>query len=97
MSLYQRYADQGVEVWGIASFESTETLTRFRDAYGITFPILVDADGAVSDVYNQLMAFPSAAYPQDWIVGTDGRVVYVNNAFELSEMVTVIEAELAGG
>ncbi len=93
--MWQRYQEQGVVVWGIASHEPVDALERFRDAYGLSFPILVDADGEVSEVYNQLMAFPSAAYPQDWIIGTDGVVVYANNAFELEEMVTVIEAELA--
>jgi hypothetical protein len=54
----------------------------------------MDTDGTVVETYSQAMAFPTAAYPQDWIVGTDGTVVYVNNEFELDAMVAVIESEL---
>ncbi len=97
MSLFQRYQSQGLVVWGVASRENEETLRRFRDAYGVTFPILVDADGSVGEVYRQLSAFPSAAYPQDWIIGTDGQVAYLNNGFELEAMTAVVERELAGG
>ena len=35
-----------------------------------------------------------AAFPQDWIIGSDGRVAYVNNAYEPDEMIDVIEREL---
>ena len=40
------------------------------------------------------LAFPTGAYPQDWVIGTDGLVVYANNRFELEEMTTAIEREL---
>jgi len=40
-------------------------------------------------------AFMSAAYPQDWIVGVDGKIAYANNAFEPDEMRAVIERELS--
>ena len=36
-------------------------------------------------------AFPTAAYPQDWIVGPDGTILYVNNGFEPDEMRFVLE------
>jgi hypothetical protein len=39
-------------------------------------------------------AFPSAAFPQDWIVGPDGRIVYENNGFEPDEMRYVLEQTL---
>jgi len=81
-------------VLGIASHEPVDTLTEFRDRFGITFPILMDTDGSVNGQYAQEMAFPSAAYPQDWVVGTDGVVVYANNGFELDAMVNAIENEL---
>lgn len=40
------------------------------------------------------MAFPSAAYPQDWIIDTNGNIVYVNNGFEVDSMQTIIENQL---
>ena len=40
------------------------------------------------------MAFPSAAYPQDWIIDINGQIVYVNNGFEVDSMQTIIENQL---
>ena len=55
---------------------------------------MIDPDGTVSQAYQQLMAFPSAAYPQDWVIGKDGRVIYMNNHFQLDAMVAAIESQL---
>ena len=81
-------------MWGIASQESRTTVREFVDRLGITYPVLLDREGRVNSDYAQEMAFPSAAYPQDWVIGTDGVVVYANNGFELDAMVSAIEHEL---
>jgi peroxiredoxin len=81
-------------VYGIASREDEATVRSFVDRLGITYPILLDEDGSVVNQYSQEMAFPSAAYPQDWVIGAEGIVVYANNGFELDAMVTAIENEL---
>ncbi len=82
-------------VYGVASDDESHTLEAFRDALGLTFPILVDADGAVHAQYAMEQAFSTALYPQDWIVGSDGQIVYSNNAFEPDEMRAVLDRELA--
>lgn len=82
-------------VFGIASGESNDVVESFVDRLGITYPILMDRDSRVNHEYAQEMAFPSAAYPQDWVIGTDGVVVYANNGFELDAMLTAIDNELA--
>ena len=56
--------------------------------------MLLDTDGSAIGAYEQLMAFPTAAYPQDWVVGNDGTVIYKNNAFQLDAMVQAIESQL---
>ena len=68
-------------------------MKTFAEQYGITFPLLIDNKG-VHDQYNQEMAFPTAAYPQDWVIGTDGTIIYVNNGFELDAMLSAIESQL---
>ena len=82
-------------VWGVVSNESLATTRDFMERLGVTYPVLLDTDGRVNAMYAQEMAFPSAAFPQDWIIGTDGVVVYANNGFELDAMVSAIEQELA--
>lgn len=81
-------------VWGIGSNETEDLLTSFRDTLGITFPILNDTDGAVHDLYVQQTEFGDSIYPQDWIIGTDGDIAYVNNGYEPDEWVLVLEGEL---
>lgn len=57
-------------------------------------PVLVD-DARVSEQYFIESAFPTAAYPKDWIIGVDGTIQYENNRYEYDAMVEVIERELA--
>ncbi len=57
-------------------------------------PILRD-DQNVQWEYHQQSAFPTAAYPQDWIIGVDGTIQYENNRYEYDAMIEVIERELA--
>lgn len=83
-------------VWGIASREPHELVAHFRDQLGLTFPILEDTNGAVVDTYAQLTAFESTVYPQDWIIGADGTVRYVNNGYQPDEWALILEAELGG-
>jgi len=60
---------------------------------GITMPILVDNQNT-QETYNMQWAFITAAFPQDWIIGSDGTIKYINNRYEYEAMVEVIEAEL---
>lgn len=63
-------------------------------ALGVTYPVLLDTDGAVIARYSQVMAFPTGAYPQDWVIGPDGTIVYANNRFELDELINAVERAL---
>ena len=81
-------------VWGIATHEPEDTVRRYTEELGLTFPILLDVDGSVHTQYDQQFPFPTGAYPQDWVVGTDGVILYVNNTFEVDEILAVIEGEL---
>lgn len=84
-------------VWAIATMESEEQVRRWRDAFDITLPILLDTDGSVTAQYEQTMAFPTGAYPQEWLIGTDGVIEYYSNELEYDALVEIIERELAGG
>jgi peroxiredoxin len=93
--LWQAYADQGVVVWGIGSQDSMEALTVFKEQMGVTFPILYDEGEEAHAGYNPGSVPTNSIYPQDWIIGVDGTVVYMNTQYEPDEMKAVIEAELA--
>ena len=74
--------------------ENEQSVRNYTESLGLTFPILMDQDGSVNRSYAQIMAFPTAAYPQDWVVNSEGVVVYANNRFELAEMTAVIDGQL---
>ena len=80
-------------MWVISN-EEAEIVEAFRDDLGLTLPVLVD-DQNVIENYTMEWAFVTAAFPQDWIIGSDGTIQYFNNRFEYEAMVEVIERELA--
>lgn len=61
----------------------------------MTFPILFDQGGQVHNRYGALRHSFGTVYPQDWIVGIDGQVAYVNPGYEADELEAVLDAELA--
>ena len=81
-------------VLGIASQDSEASVRQYVEQLGVTFPILIDNTGSVHAQYEQHSAFPSAAYPQDWIISSDSTIIYRNNGYELDAMISVIEQDL---
>lgn len=81
-------------MWAIASNEPDEQVQRWVDAFDITLPVLLDADGSVKALYETTMAFPTGAYPQEFLIDADGTIVYYANELEHDALVSVIEAEL---
>jgi peroxiredoxin len=71
-------------------------LNDFVEAYGIEMPVMLDVDGAVHDDWQLEALFKSGAYPQEWIVGTDGRIAYAAHEFEYDAVITILEQELSG-
>lgn len=62
---------------------------------GLTFPVLFDQGGRVHGMFGRLSHDFGTVYPQDYVVGVDGTIRYVNAGYEPDEMTAVIEAELA--
>ncbi len=84
-----------MRVWAIGSQDSLASLQAFRDQLGISMTILHDQGGDVRDLYNVGKGATNSVYPEDWIIGVDGTVRYVNNSYDPVGMSAVIEAELA--
>ena len=58
---YEKYKDQGIVILGIDMKEGEEMVRKFTDSYKITYPILIDTDGKVSDAYN-VFGIPSSFF-----------------------------------
>ena len=81
-------------VWGIGSEDDFDSLSIFAGQMGLTFPVLYDERGSVQALYNPGQVPTNSVYPQDWIIGSDGTVQYVNTAYDPDEMMAVLDAEL---
>ena len=66
--LYQEYQDQGLVVLGVNSTIQDEPpqIVPFINQYNITFPILLDVNGEVSNLY-ELRSLPTSFF-----IGRDG-------------------------
>jgi len=93
--LWQEYKDQGLVVWGVGSEDAYDALNSFADLMGLTYPILYDESAELLAIYDPGKPPTNSKYPQDYIIGVDGTVVYVNTKYEPDEMIAVIEDELA--
>jgi len=71
-----------------------EAVTDFRDQMGVTYTVLYDEDGVVYEDYNQQAEFGGTIFPQQWLIGADGTVIYVNNAYEPDALIATIEDAL---
>jgi cytochrome c biogenesis protein CcmG, thiol:disulfide interchange protein DsbE len=58
---YQRYRDQGVILLGVNLREDAQTIQQFAKEFGLTYPLLLDRDGAVSDRY-QVRGIPTTVF-----------------------------------
>ena len=84
-----------MQVWGIGSEDGRDVLEIFAEQMGITFPVLFDDGAVVQQDYNPGQNTTNSVYPQDWIIGVDGTVVYVSTSYNPEEMIEILEAELA--
>ena len=96
-SIAPEYGPRGVEVWALGVYdperETSEAIFDFAESLDLSVPVLLD-DGTASTKYPLATAFPSAAFPRQFVVGVDGTVVYVNNRYEADSLIAVLEAEL---
>lgn len=81
-------------VWGIGPDDDFDTLVTYQQQYGISFPILFDELGMVHEQYNQQRAFQGTVYPDEWIIGADGKVVYISAGYDYAAMKAIVEQEL---
>ena len=68
-ALYQRYKDQGLEILAVDLGEDINTVRRFIQNNGYTFPILMDANSRIGGIYG------IEAIPTSYILDRQGRIV----------------------
>lgn len=71
----------GAEVWLVAPADDPAVLRDFVEDRNITLPVLVDEGGVVYAQWQQTQQFQTL-FPQNWVVGQDGTIVYGSNHYE---------------
>jgi thiol-disulfide isomerase/thioredoxin len=72
-SLAQKYADQGVQFYGVNVRDKADTAAGFTKEFGVSYPSLIDADtGTVQFAYAS--ASPVTATPTTLVIDKNGRV-----------------------
>ena len=67
--LHREFAARGLTVIGVNAREGKEAVGRYAYALGLTFPIVLDPDGAISTGYGVI------GLPTTFVVARDGRAV----------------------
>ena len=91
-TIYQKYKDQGVLVYGLHGGEAANQLADFIDQTGVTFPI-VNHQGTISE-----LSFPPGVgypYPRDVVIGKDLTIRSIRNSFNAEEMDVLVQQLLA--
>jgi peroxiredoxin len=68
-TLHRRFATRGLAIVGVDSREGATRVQRYAKEHGLTFPLLLDLDGAVTANYGVV------ALPTTLLIGRDGHPV----------------------
>ncbi len=79
------------------STDPIETLRRFKEQYGLPYPLLSDADGSVARRYGGVVPIFGVANRATFVVGRDGRIVEIVTGSEAIDPTRSITACPAHG
>ena len=68
-ALHLEFGPQGLAVVGVSIRESAAAVRTFQKEFGITYPLLLDANDEVTSRYN------ARGHPTTIIIGRNGRVI----------------------
>jgi peroxiredoxin len=66
---YEALAGDGLTIVAVNNRETVEDVTGFREEYDLTFPLVMDEQGDIQDIYGVMM------YPSTYVIGRDGRII----------------------
>lgn len=89
--IWQIFKSDDFVMIAIAREQSDEEISAFKLEHRLTFPMASDPDRAIFNL------FGNGGIPRNYVVGTDGRILYQSDGYvpsEFRKMKTVIEREL---
>ena len=83
-----------MEVIGV-SFDSADGHQKFIAKYNLNFPLLVDAEGKITDEYGVRMPGRAMARRVSFLIGLDGKIAHLTDTMNadthLAEMKEAVE------
>lgn len=76
-----------MQVFGINDGESFSTAVNFADNFGLTYPVLHDLNGTVSNLYSMTGISP---YPRDVIIDQNGTIQYMHSEYDPQYMLQTV-------
>jgi cytochrome c-type biogenesis protein len=84
---YAEYGDNGLVIVGVNSSETAEQIIRFRDEFGLTFPLLLDESGVIQEQYAIL------SYPSTFVIDRNGAIAALHYGALTAEQIGTLAAE----
>ena len=91
--IWQEKKDEGLKVIGIDRDEPPETVRKFRNDIGITYPLALDPGAEIFSLF----AEKKAGVTRNVIIDREGKIIFLTRLFEMdefNEMKEIIFSEL---
>ena len=86
--MYEELKDKGLEIVAVNFNDPAERINRYVEEGKFTFPIVM---GGTRDNYAVGPAYKVGAYPTNYLVGPDGKVLWAAMGFDGSKLRAALE------
>ena len=91
VEVFNEVNNEGIEFVGLNLSESSDAVSIFKDEFDINFPLLLNEDGRLTEVYQPI------GLPTSWFIDADGVVRYVFAGPMTKEMLSGILEDIEAG
>ena len=91
-ALWQTYKDRGILLLGVNIDEPQSVVEDFAREFKLTYPVLL-GNTSLKNAYN-IAGSHVSPYPRDYIIGSDGKIIYASAEFDPEEIETVLNTHL---
>ena len=91
VEVFDKVDNEGIEFVGLNLSESSDAVRIFKDEFDINFPLLLNQDGKLTEIYQPI------GLPTSWFIDADGVVRYVFAGPMTKDMLTGILEDIEAG
>ena len=91
--IWQRFKNDDFILLGIDLKEKPEKVMRFIEQTGISYPMAIDSDGSLFEIFT----LPNAGVTRNIVLDKEGKIIFLSRLYErkeFEEMIGVIKREL---